>query len=520
MIERNRYFFISLICTILTGFAPVQTINDVKKGVVKIEAQSEGRRKVGTGFIIKLAKNAAYIVTASHVIEGDAQPRISFFTQPNTPFTARTIGLEGGDPRGLAALLVNGEIPQGLLALDMGTTVQLSDGDAIASIGFPQASGVAWAVTKGHLSGTKGRDIVFSPASEEGNSGGPLIKDGKVIGVVTEVSGQYGYATPASIAVLTLKGWPGVLPEVSLSENPAADPPGKISELLVSAKLRTEDGDYAGAWKLTEQARELQPDLPLVQETQIQLAMRWLRNIRVATSEGETFSEIVDKLLPCLYRSAAQGKGSQSADSFAHIGWANYLKQKGGIMGLEVEKNYRKALDLDAENPYAHAMWGHWILWKSDRYEEASSHFSAALKSGRDKEFVRSLQLAALYNASTDDCTIEMIRVLDQMRKTQEPLELDQRHRIEGYIYFGHRRVVLEKIASILTPVDHLATYVWLIRDFEDDNLRRRFFVARLTEATGDLSKALSLYRSLRAEPEFELFTLKQEIEQGIKRCQ
>ena len=86
MIERNRYFFISLICTILTGFAPVQTIDDVKKGVVKIEAQIEGKRKVGTGFIVKLEKNAAYIVTASHVIEGDAQPRISFFTQPNTLF--------------------------------------------------------------------------------------------------------------------------------------------------------------------------------------------------------------------------------------------------------------------------------------------------------------------------------------------------------------------------------------------------------------------------------------------------
>ena len=186
-------------------------------------------------------------------------------------------------------------------------------------------------------------------------------------------------------------------------------------------------------------------------------------------------------------------------------------------MGLEIEESYRKALDLDAENPYAHAMWGHWILWNSDRCEEASSHFSTALKSDRDKEFVRSLQLAALKNARTGDCAIiEMIRVLDQMRKNQEPLELDQRRRIEGHIYFLHRREVLDKIASILTPIDHLATYVWLIRDLKDDSLHRRFFVARLTEATGDLSKALSLYRSLRAER----YTLKQEVEQGIKRCQ
>jgi tetratricopeptide (TPR) repeat protein len=415
----------------------------------------------------------------------------------------------------LAVLLVNGEIPQGLLALDIDATVQLSDRDAIASIGFPQASGVAWAVTKGHISGAKGRDIVFSPASEEGNSGGPLIKDGKVIGVVTESSGQYGYATPASIVILTLKGWPG-----SLSENSVTDPPKKISELLAAANLLTETGDYSGAWKLTEQARELQPDLPQVQETQIQLAMRWLRNIRVATSRGQTFTEIVDKLLPCLYGSAAQGKGAKSADSFAHIGWANYLKQREGVMDLEIEKNYRKALDLDAENPYAHAMWGQSILRKTRRNEEASPHFSAALKSSRDKEFVRLVQLVTLVDVGTDDCSIEMIRVLDQMRKTQEPLELDQRRRIEGHIYYRYRREMLDRIASILTPVDHLATYVWLIRDLENDDPRRRFLVARLTEATGDLSKALSLYRSLRAERGFELFTLKQEIEQGIKRCQ
>ena len=49
-----------------------QDIEDLKNGVVKITAHVEGQHsKVGTGFIVRLEKDAAYIVTACHVIEGD-----------------------------------------------------------------------------------------------------------------------------------------------------------------------------------------------------------------------------------------------------------------------------------------------------------------------------------------------------------------------------------------------------------------------------------------------------------------
>ena len=55
-----------------------ENIKDLKKGVVKITAQVEGKTKVGTGFIVRVEKNAAYIVTAAHVIEGDPQPQVTF----------------------------------------------------------------------------------------------------------------------------------------------------------------------------------------------------------------------------------------------------------------------------------------------------------------------------------------------------------------------------------------------------------------------------------------------------------
>jgi S1-C subfamily serine protease len=49
-----------------------QDIAQIKKGVVKITAHVEGQQpKVGTGFIVRVDKDAAYIVTAAHVTEGD-----------------------------------------------------------------------------------------------------------------------------------------------------------------------------------------------------------------------------------------------------------------------------------------------------------------------------------------------------------------------------------------------------------------------------------------------------------------
>lgn len=48
-----------------------QDIAQVKKGVVKITAQVDGKNRVGSGVVVRLDKGHVYIVTASHVIEGD-----------------------------------------------------------------------------------------------------------------------------------------------------------------------------------------------------------------------------------------------------------------------------------------------------------------------------------------------------------------------------------------------------------------------------------------------------------------
>ncbi|MGD9850950.1 MAG: serine protease [Nitrospirales bacterium] len=185
----------------------------LKKGVVKVSAQFDKSGKVGTGFIAGQGQKYVYIVTASHVVEQEMEvPEsilVTFFTGQEEPLPARVVKKEGGDPRGLALLKVGGAIPEDIQILEWDNQSQLHGGEEVMLIGFPRVGGNAWAVTKGTLSGFDGPVLKFSGAVEEGNSGGPLLYQGKVIGVVMEVTGQFGNAKPSQIAQFTVENWPG-----------------------------------------------------------------------------------------------------------------------------------------------------------------------------------------------------------------------------------------------------------------------------------------------------------------------
>jgi len=184
-----------------------QAVDDLKNSVVKITAHVEGQQpKVGTGFIVRVDKNAAYIVTAAHVVEGDPKPTVTFFPLAQQPFAAQVIGIEGGDLNGLAALRVAGPIPEGVAALALDLTTKVAGGEAVTFIGFPRAL-PPWTVSTGSLSGLKGPTLAFQALVEEGHSGGPLLLNGGVIGVVSDARERLGYAVPASILSVALTGW-------------------------------------------------------------------------------------------------------------------------------------------------------------------------------------------------------------------------------------------------------------------------------------------------------------------------
>ena len=205
------YFSLAL-CTLLLpavvflSMLLAQDIAQVKKGVVKITAQVDGKTKVGSGFIVRLDKEAAYIVTAAHVVEGDSKPTVTFFLNPQQPFVAQVAGTEGGDPQGLAAVRVAGPIPDGVVALPLDRTTKVAGGETLTFIGFPRTL-PPWTVSTGTVSGLKGPALAFQALVEEGHSGGPLLLNGQVIGVVSETRERLGYAVPASIVGVALAGW-------------------------------------------------------------------------------------------------------------------------------------------------------------------------------------------------------------------------------------------------------------------------------------------------------------------------
>ncbi len=213
---------------------------DLKKGVVKITAQTEGKGKVGTGFVVRLEKDAAYIVTASHVIEGDPQPKVVFYGKESKNFPAQVRGSKGKDPRGVAVLVVQGDALQGLEALPLNSDFEINGGEEVTVIGFPRMPAVPWAVTRGTVTGQEGEYLVFSGAAAEGNSGGPVLLNGKVISVVTEVLSQYGYAVPIPILRLALRGW-GVPLEAAPKEAKRL-PEGKGTKDQLPKELTFKDG--------------------------------------------------------------------------------------------------------------------------------------------------------------------------------------------------------------------------------------------------------------------------------------
>jgi hypothetical protein len=81
-----------------------------------------------------------------------------------------------------------------------------------------------WTMTTGTLSGRRGSALSFSGTADEGNSGGPVLFQNKVVGIVTEVGAKFNTAVPAVVARFALDGW-----GVRLLEE-ARQPPTRSSE--------------------------------------------------------------------------------------------------------------------------------------------------------------------------------------------------------------------------------------------------------------------------------------------------
>lgn len=192
---------------LLIAFCPLLTLAEdpaaLRAGVVRIKSTFNDKPRTGSGFVVAVDGTTAYIVTAAHVIEGDPNPKVEFFTRQNTLVGAQVVKQEMRID--LAVLKV--EVAQQPMVLVFETAAKPKVGDEVVAFGFPQGGG-AWLVSKGNLAGREWPDLIVSGAAiDQGNSGGPLIKGGKVIGVVQAMQGMFARAAPASMVADALEGW-------------------------------------------------------------------------------------------------------------------------------------------------------------------------------------------------------------------------------------------------------------------------------------------------------------------------
>jgi tetratricopeptide (TPR) repeat protein len=296
----------------------------------------------------------------------------------------------------------------------------------------------------------------------------------------------------------------------------------KVDALLISEDVELKGRDYAAAWRTLEQASQVEPNSSKVHLAQENLAMAWLEDIHLR--ENEKFSDIAEKLEPVLTRGLTSTKDSQrSADLLAHIGWSYFLRSREGAFALDPAGAYAKAAGQDKNNPYAEAMWGHWILWNHGKLSEASQHFLAALVSGRQLDFVRNLQCAAVSDCREDECEDEMLRIANAIR--QEHGTIDE-HTADGIFFIYYSRAMRENPVSnpllhVLAPADHIATFHWLFdsMDFDEGkSLQRTCYLAMLQEVAGQREEALANYRLIHAKTAKRPGSLADAADAGIKR--
>jgi TIR domain len=299
----------------------------------------------------------------------------------------------------------------------------------------------------------------------------------------------------------------------------------EVAVLVDRSRSQVDAGDYANAWKLLEQANAVAPPSREVFEAQEQLAMKLLRGAGHSYSSGGRASheDLVKRTRPVLARGSSSAKGERLANLLAHTGWADYLRGgRAESSGLDPVKHYRSALEADPANVYAHAMWGFELLRERGSpaaLAQAKRHFSAALETGREREYLRYLQVSALLQTYTNvwiedlERQKEVIRVVNAMRtgnetrpKGWEPSSF--KGKVWAIYYLGF--VADDErgpLLATLPPAEHLATFRWL---FPEDDLpadrgeyslfEYRFFLAQVEEYGGDRTGALASYRRLLGE--------------------
>lgn len=281
----------------------------------------------------------------------------------------------------------------------------------------------------------------------------------------------------------------------------------ELATLIEAGRVAQSSGSYQAAWDAYARAAAIDPGRAAVIDAEERLAMDWVENIRVTVGQG-TFTDIVSRVEPVLLRCAAATGTVRAADCAAHLGWNDFLRSREGAGGLDPVQHYRRALSLDPQNVYGHAMWGFELLRTRGSRTDAKAHFDDALASGRERPYVRSLHLAGLFWTRDADAETDAIRLANEMRVAGESLPGDQSASpgVDAGRFWNvyHARVFTEYdlpgFLGAVSPADHVATFQWLFPNPDPDASRgdlKRYVLATLQEHAGQRDAALANFLAL-----------------------
>jgi hypothetical protein len=270
--------------------------------------------------------------------------------------------------------------------------------------------------------------------------------------------------------------------------------------------VQLRSADYQAAWETLARAAKVDATSTRVQQAQEDVAMQWLENIHA--NGDQTFASITGKLEPVLTSGVASAKLPQrQADLLAHLGFSYFLRSREVPSSPDPERAYREALRIDPANPYAHAMWGHWILWNHGDTAKASEQFAAALAAPRPslRPYIRTMQLSAFNNVDELDAHLEIIRVANEIRKEHGDLDPYWPHHILNlyWEYMAEPNKDEPAFMNAVPPLDHLDTFDWLLEQKgpreNPDSISEGYIHDALLEAAGRRDEALAGYRALES---------------------
>ena len=215
--------------TLLSGWSQP---GDWQAGVVRVSE--------GSGFVVAVRSGRAYIVTCSHVIEGDPKPTVRFQAAPEERYGAEVRDLQGGRRDGLALLVVD-KPPADVRALDAATDAPVP-GTPVGFAGYPESLG-AFTSVSAKIAAVRGTEFFLDRDAPEGFSGGPVLRDGRIVGVVYGRKGGFGSAVPSAIVDIYLRGldvrWGGEAPK---AEERKTVPATRSAPAAGTARENAKDG--------------------------------------------------------------------------------------------------------------------------------------------------------------------------------------------------------------------------------------------------------------------------------------